>query len=846
MEKTGQWERIKELFDAALELKQADREQYLSRACEGDPSLRAEVDSLLSAYARSDELSQPAIPIEMPEESKALQFIGPYRLIRKLGEGGMGQVWLAEQTEPLRRQVALKLIRAGLYDESLIARFLAERQSLALMEHPAIAKVFDAGATLEGQPYLVMEYVPGDPITKYCDQHNLSIKERLKLFIKACEGVLHAHQKAIIHRDLKPANILVIELDGQPTPRIIDFGLALAVQPQAEVPDTPTRPEIMVGTPGYMSPEQAGAGDIDTRTDVYSLGVVLYELLTGRLPFDVSEWRRLPVSETVRHIQEQVAIRPSLKAAEKSRVSVDAAERRGTQPRRLAKQLAGDLDLIATKALEKDRQRRYGTPSELAADIRRTLDHYPVDAHPPSATYQIEKYVRRHRLGVAMTALLALILPAFVVVQAVELRRIARERDRASRIADFMTGMFKVSDPSEARGNQATAREILDKASKEIDTGLKRDPDLQSDMMFVMGKVYDNLGLYSRSDDLLRGSAAIRQRELGEKSPETVSSMVALGWTLDHEGRYAEAEKLQRQTLENARRALGPRNAGTLQAMRGLGYSLAQEGQYPEAEKLQREAADGQTRLLGAEHPDTLATMNNLAWTLQQRGRLGEAEQMYRQVVEGRTRVLGPEDPETVIAMNNLAVVLVYERRYADAEKEFRQVLDIRQRILGPDHPDVGQVLNNLAITLRREGHLADSEAMQQQALELYRRVVGPEHPWTLQMMNNLAQTWAAIGKYKEAERLVEQARNIQLRVLPPDAPTTAISTYNLASFAAREGRRDLALSLAREAVDHGLPPLADIGIGQDPDFKSLHGDPRFDALVKYASHKAPSASRKQ
>jgi serine/threonine protein kinase len=498
------WEHVKELLHQAMQLVPEQRARFLDEACSSDASLRAELDSLLLAdnhvrssflqsAPRADGLGAAEDRIDAVSALDAGQiFSERFQLLRKLGQGGMGQVWLAEQTSPVRRQVALKLIRAGMYDEAVVQRFQSERQSLAIMDHPAIAKVFDAGATPQGQPYFVMEYVPGLPITEYCDQHKLKIRERLELFIQACDGVQHAHQKAIIHRDLKPANILVVEVDGKPTPRIIDFGLAKATTPQVAGESLLTHVGLLVGTPGYMSPEQADPSvqDIDTRTDVYSLGVVLYVLLAGLQPFETNLRQTQPLEEWLRKLREEEPPLPSSKVSKDRDSSTSTAEARGTEPKQLVNLLRGDLDWITMRALEKDRARRYGAPSELAADIRRYLNHEPVVARPSSAGYRLRKYTRRHRVAVGVAAGLVLLFAAFSVLQTLELRRITRERDRANRerdratrITDFMTGMFKVSDPSQARGNSVTAREILDKASNDMEAGLAKDPEVQSQMM---------------------------------------------------------------------------------------------------------------------------------------------------------------------------------------------------------------------------------------------------------------------------------------------------------------------------------------------------------------------------
>jgi eukaryotic-like serine/threonine-protein kinase len=850
------WEYVKELLHQAMLLAPESRGPFLDEACSSDSSLRAELASLLAA---DDEVRSSFLQSRPPDGQSSLPglsnsvsalqtgqvFAERFQLVRKLGEGGMGQVWLAEQTSPVRRQVALKLIKAGMYDEAVVQRFQAERQSLAIMDHPAIAKVFDAGTTPQGQPYFVMEYVPGLPITEYCDQKKLKITDRLELFIQACEGVQHAHQKAIIHRDLKPANILVVEVDGKPVPRIIDFGLAKATTPQVGGHSVFTQFGHFVGTPGYMSPEQSDPDvqDIDTRTDVYSLGVVLYVLLAGVQPFRSNQKQKPPLDELLRKMREEEPPLPSNKVSSDRDTSSATAQARGTEPEQLVKQLRGDLDWITMKALEKDRSRRYGTPSELAADIRHYLNHEPIRARPASTGYRLRKYVRRHRVAAGIGAGLLILFAAFSFLQAVELRRITRERDRANRerdratrITDFMAGMFKVSDPSQARGNSVTAREILDKASNDMGKGLAQDPEVQSQMMQVMARTYMNLGLYPRAHELTQRAFDSRMRLLGPSDAKTLESMSMLGYLLDREGHPSDGEKVERRAVEGERRVLGAEDSLTLEATENLAFTLEDLGRYTEAEALDRETLDIRRRILGPENPHTLESTSNLAYALFKEGRYPDAEKLDREVLETRRRVTGVEHPDTLGSMHNLALVLGAEKRPAEAEKLEREALETERRVLGPEHPYTLLAMGTLADVIADQGRNPEAEKLEREALDIERRLLGPEHPQTLQAAANLATILDDEGHYGEAEKLQRETLGILRRTLGLKHPDTARSTYSLACYVARNGKRDEALALLREAIDSGY---TDPGIPTDPDLQSLHGDPRFNTLVAHAKERS-------
>ena len=691
--------------------------------------------------------------------------VGPYRIIQVLGEGGMGVVYEAEETEPVKRRVALKLVRAGHDTREVLARFDAERRALAVMNHGCIAKVLSAGTTEQGQPYFAMELVRGLPITAYCDARRLSVRDRLSLFISVCEAVQHAHQKGVIHRDLKPSNIMVGDEDGHPAPKVIDFGIAKALGPATSA--TLTMGGMAVGTAAYMSPEQADAGqlDVDTRADIYSLGVMLYELLVGHLPVDPNAMGLFVfLAKLVSGNVTPPTPSAALLTVERERETV--AHMRRTDFRHLRRELKGDLDWIVMKAMQPDRALRYETANGLATDLRRYLADEPVIARPPSATYRLSKFVRRHRVGVfAAGAILVSVVASAVVATVGYVRatraehRAASEAEAAKQVTNFLVDLFRVSDPGESRGNTLTAREILDRGTRRVTTELAAQPLLQARIMQTMGTVHAQLGQYGPARALLTDVLRTRELALPADDPLVGETLAALGEVARSRGDAAEADRLLSRALAIRQKAFG------------------------------------------SEHIDVATTLASIAALRWKQGRAADAESLYKRVLILDRKVRTEADPRTARDMRGLAAVYLSQKRYGEAEALWKETLALQERTLGRDHPDVGSTLNNLGGLYYNTGRYDDARTYYQRARPIIEKTLGPAHPSNASIWNNLGEVEWKLKHHRESEILFRQALELKERSLTADDPSIAVTLNGMAGVLRDQGRYDEAEPLYRRAL---------------------------------------------
>ena len=727
----------------------------------------------------------------MSENHNIGRKIGNYELLELIGEGGMGEVYRAVQTHPIRRQVAIKIIKLGMDTAEFTERFESERQALALMDHPYIAKVFDAGATERGRPFFVMEYVQGVPISKYCNDLKMDVRARLELFIHVCEGIQHAHQKAIIHRDIKPSNVLVTSENGDVWPKIIDFGVAKALNQKLTEHTIQTAMGQIMGTPEFMSPEQADLAEnnIDTRTDIYLLGELLYILLTGVPPFDPEKLKAQGLHAMLYQIRAIDPPRPSQRLQEMEQGLDEIAAERGTTAAKLIGSLQGDLDWITMRALEKEQDRRYQTSHALIQDITRYLQDRPVVAGPPSANYRLKKFVKRHRIKVVAAAmvLVALVLgisgTTVGLVKSKKAEALARTEAETSRqISEFMVGLFEVSDPSEAQGNTITARQILDQGVRKIETGLAGQPETQARLMNTMGRVYKELGLYREARPLLEKSLGVMEGQGAEDQPEAAAVMDNLGGLLRVSGNFDEARVVLEKALAVREKNLGPEHLDTAQSLNSLGNLLWQTGDYKQAEAYYNRALAIREKKLGPDDPEVAITLNNLGGMRMQMGDYAGAKPVFERALAIREAALGPLHPDVANSLVNLGRLYWNLGDYQKARPYHERALAIREKVYGPDHPLVALSLKDYANMLDDAGDYEHSRPMYRRAMDIQERTLGLDHPNLADTMNDLATSYMDQGDYAQALELLERVLAIKEKSRGPDHPEVATALNNLAT----------------------------------------------------------------
>jgi serine/threonine protein kinase/tetratricopeptide (TPR) repeat protein len=768
---------LEAIFFAARGLVGAARAAYLDEACGDDPQLRRRVEQFLEAQGEIGSFLESPAPELVPRLSDTVTerpgtVIGPYKLLEQIGEGGMGLVFVAEQQQSVRRKVALKVIKPGMDSKQVIARFEAERQALALMDHPNIAKIHDGGTTPSGRPYFVMELVKGVPLTQFCDDNRQTTRQRLVLFINVCQAVQHAHTKGIIHRDLKPSNVLVASHDGTPVVKVIDFGVAKAIGQTLTDKTVYTQLTQLVGTPLYMSPEQAGQSslDIDTRTDIYALGVLLYELLTGTTPFTKERFREAGYDDIRRIIREEEPPKPSTRLSELKETLPSISSRRQTGPAKLTKLVRGELDWIVMKALEKDRNRRYTTANDLAADVQRYLHDEPVVAGPPTAGYRLLKFARRNWRPVVAASIIFVLLVGGVIGTTVGLLRERRAKDTAEkRLAqiekaiDILGSIFENLNPraeeKEGRPLRAILAERLDQAAAELDGEAVGDPLVVARLQHQLGRTYLGLALPAKAEVLFRKAVATRQAELGPDHRLTLRS------------RFNQAA-----------------------ALHGMGKSN-------EAIEPLDEVWHAQARVLGPDQLDTLDTLDELGEAYTCVGKGTEAVAALEQVRDGLAGQLAEGDARVVINLARLAGAYLYAGKTAQSLALYEKLMDVERRVYGDGHPLLIMTMVNAGNAYRASYKMRQALALYEKAKDAALAKLGPEHPHTLTAQDSLALMYRAYRRLPEAIALGERVREGRLRVLGADNPETLLTVHNLALAYKDAGQLDKALPLFQQAA---------------------------------------------
>jgi serine/threonine-protein kinase len=790
------WQEIQGLFHQALDLDSAGQAAFLTEACPTDAALRAEVEALLRASRRAgagefiaDAIGRAARDLaDATAASRVGERVGPYRLVREIGHGGMGTVYLAERAdEQYQASVAIKFVRAGAASAELGRRFRAERQILAALTHPHIAWLLDGGTAADGSPYLVMEYVAGEPIDSWCDRRGLGLEGRLALFLRVCAAVQHAHQALVVHRDLKPSNILVTA-DG--TPKLVDFGIAKLL---AEGSDAEATGTLRLLTPAYGAPEQARGGPITVATDVYSLGAVLFKLVTGRTPFDFTG---ASAGEIERRIVAEAPPAPSAAAT-----GPHAAWRR---------RLRGDLDTIVLKALRKEPERRYASVEQLAEDVRCHQRGRPVRARPDTLGYRVSRFLGRHRWGVGATAVVVTLSAGYTVGLARERDRARAEATKAAAVADFLKGLFEVSDPSQSRGQTVTARELLDLGARRIEDGLADQPDVQATLMRVIGEVYGSLNLNEAARPLLVGALQRHRQLYGPDHQEVATSLLSAGVLLQNMGQAAAAESSYREALAIRLRLDPDDDAALSPVLSRLAYLVEGAGRYEEAERLYRDALARNRRLYPPDDPRIAAILVRFGSLLRQTDRLDAAEPVLREAVAVQRQRYGRVHPRVASAVRNLAALRRDQGDLAEADTLYREALAIRRELYGGDHGDVATTLHSYGLLLQRTGDHERALATLTEAVEMLERVHHGAHPNLAVGYYDLGVELRDQGRLNEAAARFRQSIAMDDRFLARTHRDRGQSRLGLASVLMAQRRHAAAEPVLRRSLAmrrEALPP---------------------------------------